>query len=349
LTAATDRYPAIIQRALLFELLKNDDLSGALWTILADRTFTLAWSGETVTYNCGQPMGAHGSWPLFALAHHLTVEYAGFKAGVRNIKSKYRLIGDDVIIKDEVLWLSYKEIMEGLNLTINQSKTLQTPKAARFSSAEVAKQIYLNGKCLTPLTPGFIANLKKPHMFNTCVWIIRDRYGLNVNTIPLSMLIDELYRKAKTRRLVWLLCSNPIDGCLEPSQEGYKVYSPWASVNTDDFLSRYKTVLAELIIDTASQILGRTMSALLFGQGGPWKDLTHPQPKSVRRAYKALAYELRNSVNTIKVCFLNNDIESALEAVPYIPNPDTPYLARTELRCKRTSSLLVKLYSLISK
>lgn len=349
LTAATDRYPAIIQRELLFGLLKDNDLANSLWTILADRTFTVAWSGELVTYKCGQPMGAHASWPLFALAHHLTVEYAGFKAKVSNVKLKYKLIGDDVIISDEKLWLSYKQIMVDLGLTINAGKTIVTPRLATKSSAEVAKQLYLNGNCLTPLTPGFVANLKKPHMFNTCMWILKDRYGQVVNSVPSPMLISSLFHKEKTRKLVWMLASNPINGYLEPSNEGYKEYSPWISVNTENFVNEHKTMLANLVIESASQQLGRTMSCLMFGQGCPWEDMTHPQPKSVRISYKAIATDLRDAVTAIKISFFNNDIAQALDAVPYIPNPDMPYMARTELRCKRTSSLLVKLYDMTEK
>jgi hypothetical protein len=349
LTAATDRFPASIQKELLLRLLPERDLANSLWTILADRTFTVSWSGEEVTYKCGQPMGAHASWPLFALAHHLIVEYAGYKAGINKIKSKYRLIGDDVIISDEKLWENYRDIMLGLGLTINQGKTLTTPRLATNSSAEVAKQLYLNGICLTPLTPGFVANLKKPHMFNTCMWILIERYGLVAESVPSSMLINSLFSKEKTRKLVWLLTSNPISGYLEPSCEGYKEYSPWSSVNTDEFCGKYKSLLATLIVESASQELGRTMSCLMLGQGCPWTDITHPHPKPIRLSYKTLANDLRDAVQAIKISFFNDDIAQALDMVPYIPNPAMPYLARQELRCKRTSSLMVKLYNEITK
>jgi hypothetical protein len=71
LTAFTDRFPSIIQKVLLDELVKDSILSKAWWTLLAERTFKLAWSDEHVTYKCGQPMGAYASWPLCSLAHHL--------------------------------------------------------------------------------------------------------------------------------------------------------------------------------------------------------------------------------------------------------------------------------------
>jgi hypothetical protein len=36
--------------------------------------------GDTVRYNCGQPMGAYSSFAVFSLCHHLIVQYCARKA-----------------------------------------------------------------------------------------------------------------------------------------------------------------------------------------------------------------------------------------------------------------------------
>jgi len=348
LSSATDRFPALIQKKLLLSLVPNSNLANSLWTLLAERTFTVAWSGEQVTYQCGQPMGAHASWPLFALAHHLVVEYAGYNANVRNTKSKYRLIGDDVIISDKGLWQEYIRIMKALGLTINVGKTVESPRNERYSCAEVAKQLYLNGICLTPITPGFISNLKKPHMFNECVGILQNRYGESFKSVPYPTLINGFYYKSRTRKLVWLLSSNPISGIIKPTDVGYDENSPWVPIPIGQFLDEYKDVLAKMLMDSAAQELAKALQWLMTGQGTPWEAWTHPQPKALRRAFKATMNDLSSVQNQIKISFFNGDVSKVLDAVSFIPRPETPYMERTELRCRRTSNVIKRLYDLIT-
>jgi hypothetical protein len=346
LTAATDRFPAVIQEALLHALLKDKDLSKSLWTLLAQRTFTVAWSGEQVTYQCGQPMGAHASWPLFALAHHLIVEYAAYKCNVPNIKARYRLIGDDVIICDEAVWLVYRDLMLGLGLTINLGKTVISPRSSTNSSAEVAKQLYLNGNCLTPLTPGFIRNLKKPYMFNTCMEVLRNRYG-EWPPVPYSTLVNALFPKEKKRKLVGMLLTNPVTGILKPGNPGYEELSPWNVELSTKAVREYRKIFAQHFISKAQECTMRQMSLVLQG-GSPWNDSTRPQPKCLRRVYKDTMFALSESLNKVKVSFFESDLDSLMDVASFVPNPDVPYMERTELLQRRASSSVVELYNSIT-
>lgn len=157
LTAFTDRFPREIQETLLFELCENKVLAKAWWTILADRTFTVAWSGEKVKYAAGQPMGAKASWPLCALAHHAVVEYC-------RAKRKYRLIGDDVGITDQRSASRYQEVISALGVETNPGKGTLSLEGSLNSSAEIAKRLYLNGNDVTPLTPGLILSLRNRYL-----------------------------------------------------------------------------------------------------------------------------------------------------------------------------------------
>jgi hypothetical protein len=344
LTAATDRFPAIIQRVLLSKLLKDDELSTAMWTLLAERTFTVAWSGELVTYQCGQPMGCYASWPLFALAHHLVVEYAAHKCNVLKPKNLYRLIGDDVLISDRRIAQVYVNLMEALGLTLNKGKTVISTEADEYSAAEVAKQLYLNGTCLTALTPGFIKLLRKPHMFNTCMWTLRTRYGERICPDLVPVLIDSLYVKRKTKRLVWLLVSNPMTGYVKPTDVGYDLFSPWNVVNTTEFIENYQMVLSNLIINQANTQLMQNMHDLM--SGSPLVNWTYPQPKAIKRAYKASMNDLRRVLFTVNDLTFSGNIHTLSEVVPFVPSPQTPYLESKELIQKKLSSVLVRLYNL---
>jgi hypothetical protein len=344
LSAATDRFPAEIQRVLLFELLKDPDLSAALWTLLAERTFTVAWSGEIVTYNCGQPMGAYSSWPLFALAHHLLVEYCAFKSGVRDVKSKYRLIGDDVIISDETVWTVYLKVVQDLGLEVNLGKTVISPSNGTYSGAEVAKQLYLNGRCLTPLTPGFVRNLRKVYMLNTCLQTIKDRYDDISILTYLPCIVDAFYRNSRKRKQAWLLISNPITGVVKPGNPGYDDNSVWDPTLVDRAMSEYVTILTNRFYDIATEVSERCKPYIRLRPGGPWKDPTRPPPRALISSLRSLLVDLQNKTEKSMMAFLSPDPSKLLEELTFVPNPETPYMEPHELAQKRLSSTIVTLY-----
>jgi hypothetical protein len=340
LTAATDRFPAIIQKKLLFELLKDDELSEALWTLLAKRTFKLSWCDEYVTYSCGQPMGAYASWPLFASAHHLIVEYCASIVG-KAIKEQYKIIGDDNAIAVEEVYEAYLSVMTRLGLTINPGKTTVSPQASDYSAAEVAKQLYLNGINLTPLTPGFIRNIKKPYMFNTCMGILNERYELVDPEIP-SMLINKLYRKGKTRKLVWLLGTNPINGNIKPSCEGYDINCPWDANKLAEYQSNYNKIIVQKLLDQAFLMTDQSLDMLLGG-GSPWKDSASPEPQCYSEIRFSIERQLTQVTNELGDISIGVPAEDLVARFDFVPDPFLPYQERRELRQKRMASVIESL------
>jgi len=340
LSAATDRFPRRIQEVLLHELIKDRELSSALWTILTGRTFKVAWSGENITYNCGQPMGAYGSWPLFALAHHLVVEYCAYQANTKLIKDKYRLIGDDVIITDQGTSTEYQKVMKALGVDINLSKTVNSNLNACHSSAEVAKQLYLNGTTLTPLAPGFMRDLKKPYMFNTCMEVLEDRYEIS-NTVTPSVLIEKLFPKRSSFRKVWLLASDPYNGVIKPGDPGYELHSPWA--NKDIGLAKEVKALAYLpLLQNQARELAAHIASLegnmdTINSHGGSTDQSH----TASRAHKYVLERIYEQIYEVEgQLFPNNllTIQEILDSFTYMPDPNVPFMVRKELKCKRLSS-----------
>jgi hypothetical protein len=335
LSAATDRFPKEIQKQLLLNLLKDKQLAQSLWELLAERTFKIAWSGEQVTYNCGQPMGAYSSWPLFALAHHLVVEYSAYQAGTKLIKDKYRLIGDDVIITDQRTAKLYQENMSALGVDINLDKTVSSLQNANKSCAEVAKQLYLNGRNLTPLTPGFIRDLKKPYMFNTCMEVLNERYNIQ-DTITPSVIIKNLFPKKKSFEKTWLLSSDPINGIIEPSFEGYEKYSPWA----DRDIGLAKEVRAIAQLPTLQEQARKLVEDITID------DQTDSGISTDRSTHesRAIPYVIANIkeliLETERSLFPTNlqTIQEILDSFSYMPDPMIPFMERKELKCKRLAS-----------
>lgn len=344
LTAFTDRFPAIIQRVLLDELVQNPILSQAWWTLLAERTFKLAWSDELVTYQCGQPMGAYASWPLCSLAHHLIVEFSAFRVGTKQIKDKYRLIGDDVIITDEKTAQEYQKIILSLGIDINFGKTVESAEASNYSGAEVAKQLYLNGTCLSPVTPGFIRDLRKPYMLNTSMKVLRDRYEFFTDETP-ARLIDQLFDIRKNKKhwkKSWLLCSNPISGVIKPGNPGYDESAPWALYKRD-WQDDYFTIVAESMADKAFKATEENFKRLM-NRASPSELGTNTLPSCIEYVSNDINNQLSEILEEISYISME-DFEDILTRFDFIPDPNAPYRDRRETRQRRVSSVIEKLFN----
>jgi hypothetical protein len=280
-------------------------------------------------------MGAYSSWPLFSLAHHLVVEYSAYQAGTKLIKDKYRLIGDDVIITDQRTAKLYQENMSALGVDINLDKTVSSLQNANKSCAEVAKQLYLNGRNLTPLTPGFIRDLKKPYMFNTCMEVLNERYNIQ-DTITPSVIIKNLFPKKKSFEKTWLLSSDPINGIIEPSFEGYEKYSPWA----DRDIGLAKEVRAIAQLPTLQEQARKLVEDITID------DQTDSGISTDRSTHesRAIPYVIANIkeliLETERSLFPTNlqTIQEILDSFSYMPDPMIPFMERKELKCKRLAS-----------
>jgi hypothetical protein len=334
LSQATDRFPAELQRNLLRSLLQDDDLTTAYWTLLAERTFTVAWSGEQVQYAVGQPMGAYGSWPLFALAHHLVIEYSHSPKGVGEL---YRMIGDDFITCDERQAQQYKENMALLGVTINSNKTVESPKGKKLAAAEVAKQLFLEGNNLSPLTPGFVSDLMKPHMFNMCLAELRHRY----DPLPVTpaVLLRKLFPKESTFKRVWCLASNPWNGAIKPSDDGYDTFSPWASKQLEYFRTVFMNLRLMTITMKAEIVFSELLDSDEYGyQENPRQD-SHPRNEAQLHLEEELRAQISQSILEL------NDLQFSEEPpelipVEYILDPRDQYKPRKELRCIQESYLI---------
>jgi len=350
LSAFTDRFPREIQEKLLFELCENKDLATAWWTILANRTFTVAWSGEKVTYAAGQPMGAYASWPLCSLAHHAVVEYC-------RAKRKYRLIGDDVAIADKRSATLYNDVIQRLGVEVNPYKGTRSEQGALKSSAEIAKRLYLNGKDISPLTPGKILSLRNRDL---CLEGLRElKQRFDSRSLP-RQCIEFHFPKGEIRDYVWCLATNPLNGIVKPSDEGYDDNHAWAAFNEDELRLTFKLIRMKMLANQAMEYYNKTMpygtylsswASLAAGYldvqyftGGDWQ-LSTIQPEAQVLARRELLVKLFKGLETLAEIDPYTDKELLeLQTVEYLPDPDNPFKDLKDLRKSRMSSLIHKLY-----
>lgn len=81
-------------------------------------------------------MGALSSWAMLALTHHVIVQIAAMRVGKPSFLqlSNYALLGDDIVIADKAVAMSYHEIMTKiLGVEINLSKSLISDNSFEFA------------------------------------------------------------------------------------------------------------------------------------------------------------------------------------------------------------------------
>lgn len=351
LSAFTDRFPAKIQYALLHALLEEEpDLAEAFWTLLAKRQFTVAWSGEQVTYQCGQPMGAYASWPLCSLAHHLVVEYKS-KTGV---KDKYRLIGDDVIITDEPLARNYFETIKRLGVEVNLSKTVVT-EAHRPRAAEVAKQLFYEGKSITPVTPGLVKSLRNPMLIPMALEDLAFKLDIKLSTFPPVLLKSLLPRKESLSKALVLL-TNPLTGPMrevvndsDANTELVEFIQPftdeWVQFDMEDVKDNFYEYRYESLLEIASEY------SML---GADWQPGTGPL-EAQAFASMEIATRLTDAQDILEE-LMYDDFEDDNEGVTkfdklleveYLPNPENPFKDRKETRDIRRSTIILEVAKLL--
>jgi hypothetical protein len=143
LSAATDRLPISLQSHILNIIFKDD--FGTHWAnLLVGREYELRskpYGDHCVKYTVGQPMGALSSWAMLAITHHALVQLAYKQAyPIReDWFDGYELLGDDIVIFDELVSIQYLSIMKGIGLEINLMKSVVSLNG---DTVEFAKKTY---------------------------------------------------------------------------------------------------------------------------------------------------------------------------------------------------------------
>jgi len=199
-SAITDRIPISIQLIVLEELLKvlgiNDNmisrtrqgLESLLGSSRAMR-FRPTSSKETsfIRYEVGQPMGTNISIPLAALSHHVLVRLSAKLTGLNSTTiDKYRILGDDQVISNKEVALSYTRLLTELGMDYSKTKSIGlTSRLGTLS--EFAKRLMFRAEGasieITPLSPQLLSRNRNFAIID----LYRKSYG---DTIK----IDALYR-----------------------------------------------------------------------------------------------------------------------------------------------------------
>nr|UIW13815.1 MAG: RNA-dependent RNA polymerase [Rhizoctonia solani mitovirus 43] len=144
LSAATDRLPVLLLMFILGSLI-GMPLAKYWRTIIVTRAFSfngkvaekLKVNPTGYRYAVGQPMGAKTSWAMLAVAHHWLVQRAAYDVyGKPTWFMEYEVLGDDIVIFDELVAQRYQEILSDLGLEININKSIISKDRPVFEFAK---------------------------------------------------------------------------------------------------------------------------------------------------------------------------------------------------------------------
>jgi hypothetical protein len=154
LSAATDRLPIRLQRALISDLLLDPEFAAAWENLLVGRDYQVPKNKDTdvisVRYSVGQPMGALSSWAMLAYTHHFIVQCAALRVNATSKKSLfkgYAVLGDDLVIFNKSVAYSYLHLMKELGVECNLAKSVISPKGIGL---EFAKKTFYQGINVSP-------------------------------------------------------------------------------------------------------------------------------------------------------------------------------------------------------
>lgn len=245
LSNATDRFPVLLQEIFLSHIIGKD--LACIWRkIISDREF-ITPDGKIVRYAVGQPMGILSSWSIFALTHHLIIEYAAKSIGIKSFRD-YSVLGDDVVIYNTEVSGKYQELMSDLGVEISKPKSFHwVPGDTHPPSGEVAKRLLYKCEEITPIPYKLIHSwTKNPHLEALALRDGLTGIGLNFQTSTWETLSLSVPKRNRSDFLI--MVTSPLD--LKKSEDGVRAElnpvtdGPWSKLD----LSLVKDMMAKVII-----------------------------------------------------------------------------------------------------
>jgi hypothetical protein len=253
--------------------------------------------------------------------------------------------------------------MQALGLTINFSKTVISEASADFSAAEVAKQLFLNGVSLTPVTPGLLKSLRNPMLISTALSDFCYKLDITESAFPPELLRRLLPRESSFQKALVLL-TNPISGPLHGLTTANKGYTAdllqesdrhWRSYNLDEI----KETWYHLRLNALASIAESTPVGILVlpsPNGGyefraDWQLGTHPLEAKVFSSLQIVS-ELQHAQDILMLLLFDQydeENEQSLEEVEYLDDPEKPFLARKDRREIQRSSMIIKLMTTVEQ
>lgn len=153
-------------------------------------------------------MGAYSSWAMFALSHHVVIQYCSYLEDIVNFKD-YAVLGDDVVIGHQAVANRYKQVIKNLGVEISFSKTHESETFCEFAKntwlIENNKSINITG---VPL-PGILEAMGNPFLMSQELNKAIEKETLDITGVPVSQsllcFVEGWVSKRHRNRMVILI------------------------------------------------------------------------------------------------------------------------------------------------
>jgi len=183
LSSATDRFPIQIISGVLRAHFPAKYVD-AWERIMVKEPFR--FSGKSVLYSVGNPMGLYSSWSSFTLAHHYLFFEIARELGRPWRTLPYALLGDDVLIGDDEVGKRYMSMVKSLGIEVSELKTHISSTTCEFAK----RWIHLGQEISPfPLKPFMLKKFEKSQVFST---LLAERCK-GWNRLPVSEMASLVY------------------------------------------------------------------------------------------------------------------------------------------------------------
>lgn len=138
LSGATDYFPLDLQQIVLQHIFVDFpkyidlfiEISKSKWRVPKGFPSEFCASDHTLRWTKGQPLGLFPSFASFAITHGILL--LGLLG--KEYDEEFFILGDDVVILDDELYLLYRDALSKMGCPVSESKTISSTKLAEFRS-----------------------------------------------------------------------------------------------------------------------------------------------------------------------------------------------------------------------
>lgn len=125
-----------------------------------------------------------------ALTHHYIVQLAALRAGWQTYFPNYILLGDDIMIADQMVYGQYTSLLKLFDMPYSVAKTHESNTGFEF-----AKRWFLHGEEITGFGVGGLWNVRNHYglLFNFLA--SQSAHGYNLTLLQAQNLISLVYRR----------------------------------------------------------------------------------------------------------------------------------------------------------
>jgi hypothetical protein len=256
---------------------------------------------------------------------------------------------------------NYERNVGALGVDINFSKTVLSQASADYSAAEIAKQLFLNGESISPVTPGLIRSLMNPMLTLSALRELTFKMNIRPTELSPELLKRLLPKKSSLETALVLIC-NPISGLMRPQEWGNTrlggLIKPfleiWTSVTEDDVKQLYYNTFYTEIADRVAHLFENSSVYEDLVDGTVWQLAASPSD-----AQKHCASELFTTIEQIEEKIIDlmykgfeessGPLYDELREIEYLPDPKNPFQDTKDRKEILRAQKLIKIYNFIYK